>query len=124
MRRKSTRSISIRDFSKSAPPNLVTVVAQPKDPKLAASSVNLFFFCDVLHHLDRRVTYLQHLQGVLKPAGRIVVVNFYKRELPIGPPESMKPSEETVVSDVREAGVRLSRSETIVLCQYFLEFKH
>jgi arsenite methyltransferase len=110
--------------AKSALPNLVTVLAQPDDPKLAASSVDLIFFCDVLHHLNNRVKYFQHLKGTLRPGGRIVVVDFYKGELPLGPPESMKLGEAEVIAEFREAGFRLRSKQTFLPYQYFLEFKH
>jgi ubiquinone/menaquinone biosynthesis C-methylase UbiE len=108
--------------AKSAPPNLVTVLADPDNPKLPPSSVDVVFFCDVLHHIDGRVAYLRNLKKTLKPGGRIVAIEFYKRDLPLGPPDSMKLSEETVISEFREAGFRLNRRETFLPYQYFLEF--
>ena len=109
--------------AKSAPPNLVTVLAQPDDPRLAPSSVDVIFFCDVLHHLEHRVPYFRHLKTVLRPDGRIVVVDFFKGELAVGPPDSMKLSEETVISEFRDAGFQLSRKEKFLPYQYFLEFR-
>ncbi len=108
--------------AKSAPPNLVTVLAQPGDPQLEPSSVDLIFFCDVLHHLDRRVAYFQRLKNALRPGGRIVAIEFYKKDLPLGPPDSMKIGEDTVIAELHEAGFRLSRKETFLPYQYFLEF--
>lgn len=110
--------------AKSAPPNLITVLAKPDDPMLAESSVDLIFFCDVLHHLDNRPAYLQHLKKVLKPGGRIVTIDFYKKQLPVGPPDAMKLSEDTIISEFSGAGFRLSRKETFLPYQYFLEFKN
>jgi ubiquinone/menaquinone biosynthesis C-methylase UbiE len=108
--------------AKSAPPNLATVLADPDNPKLPPSSVNLVFFCDVLHHIVNRVPYLSNLRKVLKPGGRIVAIEFYKKDLPLGPPDSMKLSEDTVISEFRKAGFRLKRRETFLPYQYFLEF--
>ncbi len=110
--------------AKSAPPNLVTVLAQPHDPKLAASSVDLIFFCDVLHHLNDRVSYFQGLAKILRPGGRIVVVDFKKGQMPLGPPEPMKIAEETVISEFAAAGFRMARRQTFLPWQYFLEFTH
>lgn len=110
--------------AKSAPPNLITVLAKPDDPMLTESSVDLIFFCDVLHHLDNRPLYLQHLKKILKPGGRIVTVDFYKKQLPVGPPDTMKLSQDTIVSEFQAAGFRLSRTETFLPYQYFLEFRN
>lgn len=110
--------------AKSAPPNLVTVLAKPDDPMLADSSVDVIFFCDVLHHIQNRAPYLRHLKQVLKPGGRIVTVDFYKKDLPVGPPAGMKLSEDAVIAEFRDAGFHLNRREAFLPYQYFLEFKN
>jgi SAM-dependent methyltransferase len=94
--------------AKSAPPNLITVLAKPDNPSLAPASVDVIFFCDVLHHLADRPAYFQHLKAALKPGGRVVTVDFYKKDLPVGPPDSMKLSEETIVAEFAAAPASIS----------------
>ena len=69
-----------------APPNLETILSAPDDPRLPAAKIDTIFFCDVLHHIENRPAYYTKLAQALKPNGRIVVVDFYKKELPVGPP--------------------------------------
>lgn len=99
-----------------------TVLASADDPKLPPASVNMIFICDVLHHIDKRPAYYQKLAQALKPGGRIVIVDFYKKPLPVGPPPSMKLSEDQVTSELKAAGFRLARSHDFLPHQYFLEF--
>jgi arsenite methyltransferase len=108
--------------AKSAPPNLTTVLSKPDDPVLAPSSVDVIFFCDVLHHVENRAAYFQHLKRALKPGGRIVTVDFYKKELPVGPPPEMKLAEDALIAEFQASGFKLSRRETFLPYQYFLEF--
>ena len=61
---------------KDAPPALTTVLAKPDDPTLAAASVDVIFFCDVVHHIENRAAYYQKLKTALKPGGRIVIIDF------------------------------------------------
>jgi ubiquinone/menaquinone biosynthesis C-methylase UbiE len=105
-----------------APPNLSTVLAAPDDPRLPAASVDTIFFCDVLHHIENRPAYYAKLAAALKPDGRIVIVDFHKKKLPVGPPESMKLSREEVTGELEAAGFRLTRSLDILPYQYFLFF--
>ena len=93
------------------------------DPKLPAASVDTIFICDVLHHIDHRDAYYKKLSAALKPGGRIVIVDFYKRDLPVGPPVSMKLSDDQVRSELIAAGFRESVRHTFLPHQYFLEFK-
>ncbi|MCC6861076.1 MAG: class I SAM-dependent methyltransferase [Bryobacterales bacterium] len=106
-----------------APPNLVTVLAAPDDPGLPPASVDTLFFCNVLHHIRNRAAYYGKLDLALKPGGRIVILEFYKKPLPVGPPESMKLTAEEVVSELRGAGFRKTRSFDFLPYQYFLVFE-
>jgi len=45
---------------------------------------------DVLHHIENRPAYYARLATALKPGGRIVVVDFFKKELPVGPPATTR----------------------------------
>ena len=69
---------------KDAPANLEAVLAAPDDPRLPERSIDTVFFCDVLHHIENRPAYYSRLAKVLKPGGRIVVIDFFKKELPVG----------------------------------------
>ena len=53
---------------KDAPANLKTVLATPDDPRLPDGSVNVIFFCDVLHHIENRAAYYPKLAKALEPA--------------------------------------------------------
>lgn len=106
-----------------SPGNVTTVLAAADDPKLAPASTGTIFICDVLHHIENRPAYYGKLAAALKPGGRIVIVDFYKKKLPVGPPESMKLSEKQVEEEFRAAGFRLAKSHTFLPHQYFLEFR-
>ena len=103
-----------------APGNLETIVAAPDDPRLPPQSVDMIFFCDVLHHIENRRAYYVKLVKALKPGGRIVVIDFYKKPLPVGPPESMKLSEQEVIAEFQKAGFVLNKRVDILSYQYFL----
>lgn len=109
--------------AKDAPPNLTTLLAAPDDPKLAPKSVDTVFFCDVLHHIANRPAYYAKLKLALKPGGRVVIVDFYKRELPVGPPPAMKLSPEQVQQEMKVAGFHQTASFDILAHQYFLVFE-
>jgi ubiquinone/menaquinone biosynthesis C-methylase UbiE len=49
--------------------NLETIVASPDDPRLPPQSVDMIFFCDVLHHIENRPAYYVKLVKALKPGG-------------------------------------------------------
>ena len=109
---------------KNLPANVETVLAAPDDPKLADASVDMIFFCDVLHHIENRPAYYRKLARALKPGGRIVDIDFHKNKpTPFGPPEAMRLSEDTVAGELKAAGFRQTKSLEILPYQYFLVFE-
>ena len=103
--------------------NVETVLADPHDPKLAPASVEMIFICDTLHHIHERDRYYPLLARVLKPGGRLVNVDFQKRQLPFGPPLGMKIAKEAVIEEVKLAGFRLVKEFDFLEYQYFLVFE-
>jgi arsenite methyltransferase len=112
----------LKTAAEGAPPNLKTVVAAPDDPKLPELSIDVMFFCNVLHHIENRTVYYQKLARALKPGGRIVNIDFYKKPLPVGPPVDMKLSEEEVVAEFKAAGFSLVKTHSFLPYQYFQVF--
>ena len=109
--------------AKNAPPSLQTILSVSDDPRLSPQSVDVVFFCDVLHHIDSRPAYYAKLAKALKPGGRIVVIDFYKKDLPVGPPPSMKLSEQEVAAELNQAGFVVAQQLDILPYQYFVVFK-
>src|SRR5262249_24872394 len=84
----------------------------PERPGLAPASVALIFICTTGHHLPDRVHYYAKLREALRKGGRLVLVDFYKRQLPVGPPVDHKLSRETTQKEAEAAGFRLLRAHT------------
>jgi arsenite methyltransferase len=97
-------------------------LVKPDDPELAPHSADVIFFCDVLHHIDDRVTYLKNLEPALKPGGRVAVVDF-KKTAPIGPPRAMKIALNDMIAQFKQAGYRVVNEYDFLPYQYFLEFE-
>jgi arsenite methyltransferase len=103
--------------------NIQTLLADPHDPKLLPSSVDLIFICDTLHHISQRENYYPLLARALKPGGRLVNIDFEKRVLPSGPPLEMKIARPDMIKEARAAGFRLIQEFDFLEYQYFLVFQ-
>ena len=101
--------------------NVVSILADSDDPLLAAS-VNRFFFCDSWHHIENQTKYLSLMKHLLKPKGEIVMIDFHKRDLPVGPPMQMKIAREDLIKQMDDNGFRLAKQHTFLPYQYFLVF--
>ena len=102
--------------------NVVTVLADNDDPLLADRSVNRFFICDVWHHVENQTKYLSSMKKMLKPGGEVVMIDFHKKELPLGPPMQMRIAREDVIKQLEANGFKLSKEHTFLPYQYFLVF--
>lgn len=105
-----------------APANLEPVLARADDPKLPDNSIDTVFFCNAFHHIDNREDYLNKLAKALRPGGRVVIIDFFKKPLPVGPPVAMKLSEQEVIEQLKRAGFTKTRGFDFLPYQYFLVF--
>jgi ubiquinone/menaquinone biosynthesis C-methylase UbiE len=103
--------------------NIETILSDPDDPKLGSRSVDLIFICNVLHHIENRAAYYPYLLRALRPGGRLVNIDFHKRELPLGPPVEMKIEKRECIREIEAAGFRLVEDLDLLEYQYFLIFE-
>ena len=101
--------------------NVQVMQVPAHDLLLIDSSLDLAFICDTYHHIEDREVYLRKLHKALKPNGRLVIVDFYKKDgIPVGPPLSMRLSEETVKKELQTAGMNITEKLTFLPYQYIL----
>jgi ubiquinone/menaquinone biosynthesis C-methylase UbiE len=101
--------------------SIVSVLAEPDDP-LLPEPVNRFFICDVWHHVENQGKYLSLMKMMLKPGGEVVMIDFHKADIPVGPPLQMRIAREDLIKQMESNGFRVKREHTFLPYQYFLVF--
>jgi SAM-dependent methyltransferase len=84
--------------------NIVPVLASADDPHFPPARLDVVFIADTYHHLDDRVAYMQRLKAVLKPGGRVVLLEYKPGQLPVGPPPEHKLQPGVLDKELGEAG--------------------
>jgi ubiquinone/menaquinone biosynthesis C-methylase UbiE len=102
--------------------NVSPILARPDDP-LLPEQVDRFLIVDVWHHIENQAAYLALMKKQLKPGGQVVMIDFHKRELPVGPPLAMKIAREDLLRQMRANGLQLATEHTSLPYQYFLVFR-
>jgi len=103
--------------------NVVPILASVDDPRLPRGGVDLVVVLDTYHHIDDRLVYFRKLRRALRPRGRVAIVDWHKRPLPVGPPPEHKLAREQVLDEMRTAGWTLAAEHDVLPYQYFLVFR-
>jgi len=106
--------------------NLVTILVTQHNPlSLPEESVDLVFIRNVYHHLSNRAKYFRDLRKVLKPKGKVAIIE-YKRD---GGILSFRKlfghylPKETIVKEMTEAGYQLEEDFDFLPEQSFTVFR-
>lgn len=100
--------------------NVTPVLGMMDDPLVPSKGCDVVLIVDTFHHFSDGTAYLKRLVSSLAAGGRIVNIDFHKRDLPVGPPPDHKVSREDFLSHAKAAGLRLVREETYLPHQYFV----
>lgn len=103
--------------------NVTPILGSKDNPRLPDGSVDLILILDTFHHIGDRLNYARGLQTTLRPGGRVAIIDWQKRELPVGPKGPHKLPREHVVGEMTEAGYALVGEPDLLPYQYFLIFE-
>lgn len=97
--------------------NIEATVAGPTDPRLP-EPVDLVFLCDTLHHLPDQGSYIRQFAKLLRPGGRVVVIEFAEGHWPEGHEEfAITPAQ--VDGWMQAAGFRRAARHTFLETNFF-----
>lgn len=87
-------------------------------PSLDSAEVDMVIIVNTYHHIEDRIAYFSKVKNGLKPDGKLVVIDFFKKDLPVGPPTEMKIAQSQVADELKQAGF-----ESVDLNNSLLEYQ-
>ena len=100
--------------------NLIAIKGEPQDPRIPEPA-DIVLFVDVYHHVEQREGYFRKLASMLKPSGRLAIIDF-KPEASMGPPRAMRIASSQVRAELKSAGYDAVEEHSFLPNQYFLVF--
>lgn len=100
-------------------PNVDVVLGLPDYTGIASETVDVAFICNVYHHVRDRSAWVRDVYRIVKPGGRVVLIDFYKRPTP-GPPLAMRIPEDQARREWEAGGFRHVETLTFLPYQYMM----
>lgn len=84
--------------------NVMPVLSDGASYAVADGAADIALAVTVLHEIADKAAFLQEVKRLLKPGGRMAVIEFHQRETPMGPPVARRLSQEDVGAVFTDAG--------------------
>ena len=93
-------------------------------PGLATEEVDMVLIVNTYHHIENRSEYFEEVKKGTQKTGELVLIDFFKTEVPVGPSEGHKISIDQVVAELKEAGYsRFDVNVDLLPYQYIIRAK-
>ncbi len=73
-------------------------------PALADGEVDKVLVVNTYHHIENRSDYFAKVKKGIKPNGELVIIDFFKTDIPLGPPTDHKVSMDEVINELKKSG--------------------
>lgn len=100
--------------------NVTPVLGAPGDPLLPDSLADVVLIVNAYHHFDDGPAYLRRAARLLRRGGRLVNIDWDRRETPVGPPLERRIARDRFLADAARAGLALAAEHRFLPYQYCL----
>ncbi len=101
---------------------LIIRLAEPDDPKLNNSEVDIVLLVNTYTYIENRVAYFSKLMKAIRPGGSIIIIDFKKKSTPFGPPLKERIDISEITSELQQAGYSMEVvDETSLEYQYIIK---
>lgn len=74
------------------------------NPMLSPGEVDIVMIVNTYHHIENRSDYFTKVRSGTREQGELVIIDFFKTEVPVGPPVDHKVSIDEVIAELKVAG--------------------
>ncbi len=93
-------------------------------PSLQVGEVDKVLVVNTYHHIENRIDYFKEVLTGLKPGGELVVIDYFKKKIPVGPPSGHKIARNVVIKELNSAGfMDLDVNTDLLKYQYIIRAK-
>ncbi len=103
--------------------NVTPILGLPDDPLLPKAACDVILVVNTYHLFPNGPAFLRRLAKSLRAGGRLVNIDFHKRDTPQGPVVARRVAREAFLSDAQRASFKLVAEEKFLPYQYFLVLK-
>jgi ubiquinone/menaquinone biosynthesis C-methylase UbiE len=72
-------------------------------PELKDGEVDMVFISNTYHHIDHRPRYFSLVKKGIKSGGSLVIIDYVKSDIPVGPPIEHKVSIDQIIDELKKA---------------------
>lgn len=101
--------------------NVITVRSSEREIPLLPSCVDAACLANAFHELEAPVPSLREIKRILKPGGRLIVIDWKPIESPIGPPLSERVPLKMIYEALRAAGFEHLREHAVYPYHHVVE---
>jgi len=104
--------------------HLETRQADPDNAHIAKDEADVILIVNTYTYLPDRINYMRGLLEVLPDDGEVLIIDFKKKEIPIGPPANERIALYVLEQELREAGFTDVRSDDQTLNYQYIVHAH
>lgn len=104
-------------------PNVRIVKTSDREIPIAPRSCDVVLLAFIIHEIEHRASFLHRATRLLKPSGRLVILEWEKIEEPAGPPVEERLTHEDVRADAQAAGLQPIEERALTSDQYLSVFE-
>ena len=90
------------------------------NPQLKEKEVDIVFLSNTYHHIEDREIYFAKVKRGIDLDGYLVIIDYFKADLPVGPPVDHKVSMDQIISELKIAGFNSFDVEVDLLPYQFI----
>ncbi len=114
-------SVKVLELAEPLQPRLETRLATPSDAQLRPSEADVVIIVNTYMYIKERVNYLRNLKNGIADGGTLLIIDFKKKRMPLGPPQDIRVPLFQTEEELYEAGYRdIVTNDTALDYQYII----
>jgi ubiquinone/menaquinone biosynthesis C-methylase UbiE len=98
--------------------NVQVIKSSDTQVPIPPESVDIALLAFTLHEIDQRARFLHRVSRLLKPAGKLVIIEWETQSDAPGPPASARIAADDVIKDAEAAGLTLAEQRSLNVYHY------